>query len=173
MATFFPLGQMLLETRKKNVRFCFPILEEWFEKFFCSLFVIQPKWPSLKPQDFWNVPTEKKTLILTALRLCWRHWECFESELRWCLETAAIKVVKTVTLLRGFRSTVQHWRTQAPLWIPISCERPFQPLPQGRVNQSRIKVLTDRSLIPRMWHLRCDWEHLDSCRIVLHPPVRV
>lgn len=51
MAAFFPLGQMLLETRKKNVGFCFTIFEKWFEKFFCNLFVINQNY-ILKPQDF-------------------------------------------------------------------------------------------------------------------------
>lgn len=53
------------------------------------------------------------------------------------------------------------------MWILISSERHLQSLPQGKVNQSHLKVVTDRSVLPRIWHLRCDRACLVS-HLILH-----
>lgn len=49
------------------------------------------------------------------------------------------------------------------MWISISCGRSLQSLPKGRVNQSQTKVLTDRSLLPRIRHLSCLSSNLSLC----------
>lgn len=94
-----------------------------------------------------------------------RHIPCNKQQQQHAVQSHISKLHGSFLVFSSLRP-VQRWRAQDPMWILISGERPLGSLPQGRVNQSQLKVFTDRSAFPRIWHLRCD----SLSGLTSHPP---